>query len=76
MSEVPYVENFPRYSKLPDHMIKCLKTFGNTVISKRRINQLGWNGVQYLCAKHGLKVTVTKTEYNNYIIEVIKRAKR
>lgn len=73
-SNIPYVENFPRNVKFPAYIPKCLKRYGNTVISNKLLKKIGWNGLQWYCSQYGLKVTVIKTAYNNCIVEVIKRA--
>lgn len=74
--DVPYVEDFPKIIKLPDYIFKSLRVFGNTVISNKLVKKLGWNGIQWHCARKGFVVTVIKTANDNFIIEVIKREKR
>ena len=74
--DVPYVEDFPKNIKLPDYIFKSLRVFGNTVISNKLVKKLGWNGIQWHCSRKGYVVTVIKTTYKNFIIEVINREKR
>lgn len=74
--DVPYVEDFPKVYKIPDYMLYSLKEYGNTVVSSQLIKRLGWNGLQWHLHRYGYKVTVVKTEFNNYIVEVFNREKR
>ena len=70
---IPFVEDFPKGIKIPDYIFKSLRAFGNTVISNKLVKLLGWNGIQWHCARKGFKVTVIKTAYDNFIVEVIKK---
>ena len=75
-NDVPYVENFPMNIRIPEYIVPHLRAYGNTVVSNKLVKKLGWNGIQWHLAHFGLKVTVVKTNYGNFIVEVIKRAKK
>ena len=74
--DIPFVEDFPKNIILPKYIFKSLKAYGNTVVSNKLVKLLWWNGIQWHCARRGFKVTVVKTVYKNFIVEVIKREKR
>ena len=69
LDAVPYIEDFPHEYPFPMYIIWNLQKYGNALVAEKLVKRLGWNGIQYHCAKHKLKVTVNKTENNNFIVE-------
>lgn len=57
--------------KLPDHAVRCVKDYGNTVISNTLYKKAGILGLQKLFSNAGIRVSVDLTDSENCIVSEI-----